>query len=175
MFKKMVGSLVAVSTLSVGLGLTNMTTYAASWDQSSLSQNQTSSGSWASLYQAQTKSVTGTDLQVNGSNSDGQGQTSFVTGTQLQSGKSDGAATATQSEGRTVDVGQSGSAGTQATYVCGSPEQSTSVSSPSYVLQSQTNTHAVFQAQGSIKGGPSIQGQILQGHSYQFSTAISKP
>lgn len=172
MLKKTIGSLITVSALTIALG--SVDSEASQWNNSSINQLQNASG-WSSLYQNQNSNVADTSNKFSGANSTAQGQAVFVTGSQTQSGQSNGPATATNSQNTAVDVGDSTSDQTTTSQGAGTTEQSTSTSEPGYLLQSQRNTNAIFHFQGSVKGGASLQHQMAQGHSYQFSTAVTKP
>jgi hypothetical protein len=149
MIKKTIGSLVAVSALSIGLLGFNL--------EAEASQNF--GGSWASKYKTESSSLTGAGSS--------QAQSGAVSGFQLQYGKTKGEATATQTQNTSVQVGPS-TAGH-------SVQQTVETSSPTTVLQSQRTSAALFNFQGSIEGGASIQNQMAQGHSYQFNAAAARP
>ncbi len=171
MLKKTIGSLIVASALTISLGAVD--SEASQWNDSTIDQNQTNSG-WTKIIQKQMKEINDAQSQFNGPSGKAQGQAVFVKGFQLQSGKSNGPATATQSEDRTIDVGDEQNGTTTTTIGNGSTESTTSTSGAAHVLQAQSTTNAVFHFQGSIEGGPSLQNQISQTHSYQFSTAVSK-
>jgi hypothetical protein len=177
MKKKTFGSFLAASAICLSIGAVNGVA-ASSWNNSSANQQQISSG-WASILQAQGQRSVGTQGSVSGSTGGSQGQTAFLSGLQLQSGKSSGPASASQSEDRTVDVSDSATNGgtnqSQSTNGTGSTDQSTSTAGPAHMVQAQRTTDAVFQFQGSIEGGPSLQNQMLQHHSFQFSSTIPRP
>ena len=169
------GSLIVASAFSIGLGSIN--SEASQWNESDISLEQTSSG-WERMIELQKEKIDDHHSIFNGSSGAAQGQSLFVNGFQLQSGTSNGPAEAVQSGKVTLDVGDVQSNGNitqeQTTKGSGTIRQSASALSPTYLLQSQSNTTAIFHFQGSIKGGPSIQNQIVQNHSYQFSTVSSK-
>ena len=171
MFKKTVGSLIVVSALTIGLGAG--VSAASQWNNSTIDQEQNHSG-WSKMEQRQGKSINDTQSEFAGSKGAASGQSVFVKGYQVQSGKSEGAATATQKEERTFDVGDIQGGTTTTTTGSGKAEQSTTTTGPAHVLQARNTTNAVAHFQGSIKGGPTIQGQILQTHDFQFSTVISR-
>jgi hypothetical protein len=154
MIKKTIGSLVAVSALSIGLLGFNLEAEAST----GVTQNQDFSGAWASKYKTQSSSVTGAGSS--------QAKSGAATGFQLQYGKTKGEAAATQTTASEIEVGQT--AGQTA-------EQTTATSNPTTVLQSQRTSAALFNFQGSIEGGASIQNQMAQGHSYQFNAAAARP
>ena len=175
MFKKVFGSLILASALSVGFGSIN--SEASQWNYSSITLEQTNSG-WDRMIESQKEKLDDRQSKISGSAGATQGQSIFVNGFQLQSGNSKGSAEATQSGEITIDVGDEQTNGSieqkQTTQGSVTIVQNTSTPSPAYLLQSQSNTTAIFHFQGSIKGGPSIQNQISQVHSYQYSTVISK-
>jgi hypothetical protein len=175
MFKKVVGSLILASALSVGFG--SIDSEANQWNLSSINQEQTNSG-WDRLIERQNERINVHQREFSGSMGAAQVQSVFVNEFQFQSGKSNGSAEATQTSEITIDVGDQQTNGTteleQTTQGSLTNVQNTSTSRPSYLLQSQSNSTAVFHFQGSIKGGPSIQNQISQVHSYQYTTVISK-
>ncbi len=175
MFKKKVGSFIVVSALCAGLGLGVAAdkAEAASWNNSSISQNQAGSG-WSSFYKNQTSQNNQTQNSVSGVKGAGVGQTSFVSGNQVQAGTSTGAATASQTQDTTVDVGDNLNGNPQTTTGTGSLVQDTTTTGPTKLVQKQSSINATFHFQGSIEGGPSLQQQINQNHSFQFSTAVSK-
>ncbi len=175
MFKKVVGSLIVASALSIGIG--SIDSEASQWNHSSINLEQSNSG-WERMLEWQKVKIDNHQIEMSGSASAIQGQSVFIKGYQLQSGKSNGSATAIQLGEQTINVGDEQTNGTieqkQTTKGSLTIEQNTSTLHPAYLLQSQSNSTAIFHFQGSIKGGPSIQNQISQVHSYQYSTVISK-
>ena len=97
---------------------------------------------------------------------------------QLQNGHSKGAATATQKSEINLDVesklNNNSTELNQTTEGSGIMEQTSSTKNAARLLQSQSSTTAVYHFQASIEGGPSIQNQMLQIHSFQFSSVIEK-
>ena len=91
---------------------------------------------------------------------------------QLQNGHSKGAATATQKSDINLDVKSKLSNNSkelnQSTEGSGIMEQTSSTKNAARLLQSQSNTTAVYHFQASIEGGPSIQNQMLQIHVFNF-------
>ena len=171
MFKKTVGSLIVASALTISLGVS--VSEASQWNHSTIEQEQNHSD-WPKMVQKQGKSINNAQSEFTGSKSAAGGQSVFVNSYQIQSGKSNGAATATQKEERTIDVGDTQGGTTTTTTGSGKAEQSTTTTGPAHVLQARNTTNAVAHFQGSIQGGPTIQGQILQTHDFQFSTVISR-
>jgi hypothetical protein len=170
MLKKTIGTAVTVAAIFAGLGST--ATEASQWNNSSMQQYQSNSG-WTKIYQEQRKSASGSAFEFNGARGAAQGQAAFVNGYQVQSGQSESYATASQSEDTTIDVGDVQGGNATVTTGSGNTSQTTSVSGPAHVLQSQTTTNAVFHFQGSIEGGPTIQNQMSQTHTSQFSAVVS--
>ena len=171
MIKKTVGTLIVASALTISLGAG--VSEASQWNNSSVTQEQTHSG-WSKIVQKQGKSVNDAQSEFSGSKSTASGQSVFVNGNQIQSGKSNGAATATQKEERTIDVGDTQGGTTTTTTGSGKAEQSTTTTGSAHVLQARSTTNAISHFQGSIKGGPTIQSQISHTHDFQFSTSISR-
>lgn len=175
MFKKVVGSLIVASALSIGIG--SIDSEASQWNHSSINLEQSNSG-WERILEWQKGKIDNHQIEMSGSASAIQGQSVFIKGYQLQSGKSNGSATAIQLGEQTINVGDEQTNGTieqkQTTKGSLTIEQNASTLHPAYLLQSQSNSTAIFHFQGSIKEGPSIQNQISQVHSYQYSTVISK-
>ena len=97
---------------------------------------------------------------------------------QLQNGHSKGAATATQKSEINLDVDSELTNDStelkQTTEGSGILEQTTSTKNAARLLQSQSNTTAVYHFQASIEGGPSIQNQMLQIHAFQFSSVVER-
>lgn len=175
MFKKVFGSLILASALSVGFGSIN--SEASQWNYSSITLEQTNSG-WDRMIESQKEKLDDRQSKISGSAGATQGQSIFVNVFQLQSGNSKGSAETTQSGEITIDAGDEQTNGSikqkQTTQGSVTIVQNTSTPGPAYLLQTQSNTTAIFHFQGSIKGGPSIQNQISQVHSSQYSTVISK-
>ena len=171
MFKKTIGSLIVASALTISLGAVN--SEASQSSSTVVEQNQNNYG-WSKILQKQGISSNNTQIEFAGSNSTVSGQSLFVNGYQVQSGKSDGQASASQSDDRTIVVVDEQNEATTTTKLGDSTEQNTNTSSPSHLLQAQGKTNAVFQFQASIEGGPSLQNQITQRHSFQYSTVISR-
>jgi hypothetical protein len=166
MFKKTIGSLIVASALTISLGAVN--SEASQSSSAVVEQNQNHYG-WSKLLQKQGISSNNTQIEFDGSTSTTSGQSLFVNGYQIQSGKSDGQASASQSDDRTIVVVDE-----QTTELGDSTEQNTNTSDPSHLLQAQGKTNSFFHFQASIEGGPSLQNQITQRHSFQFSSAISR-
>lgn len=155
MIKKTVGSLIAVSVLSVGFGgLSGMA--------STIDQNQESTG-WDSMLQFQSKNINSSNKTYNA----GQSHSVFANGFQVQNGKSSGSAEASQSQDISVQAG--------GTKVEGQVSQSASTSGSSYLTQTQSTSNAAFNFQGSIEGGPKLQHQMSHNHIFQYSSTISRP
>jgi hypothetical protein len=164
MIKKTVKSLIAVSAVCAGLGLGVSAASASAWNNSSISVDQTRSG-WSSFTQFQKSNQSQSEV----STGDAVGQTSVISGAQTQAGTSNGSATASQSQDRSVDVGDELNGNTQTTEASGTTEQTTTTEGPAKLVQKQTTVNATFHYQGKL-----IQKQANQNHEYQFSTAISK-
>lgn len=171
MLKKTIGTVVTAAALIASLG--SMDAEASQWNHSSIQQSQSHSG-WTKIYQEQRSSAGGAGTEFNGTRGTASGQALFVNGHQVQSGKSNRQATASQSEDVTIDAGDVQGGNATVTTGSGNISQTTSVSGPAQMLQSQTTTSAVFHFQGSIKGGPAIQQQMAQTHTSQFSAVISR-
>lgn len=171
MLKKTIGTVVTAAALFAGLG--SIEAEASQWNHSSINQSQSNSG-WTTIHQEQREVVSGSGSEYNGSRGSAQGQTGFTNGFQVQSGKSNGPATASQTSETRLDVGDVQGGNATVTNAVGTTSQTTSVAGPSIFLQSQTSTSAVFHFQGSIKGGPTIQNQMSQNHTSQFSAAVSR-
>ena len=101
MFKKTIGSLIVASALTISLGAVN--SEASQSSSAVVEQNQNHYG-WSKLLQKQGISSNNTQIEFAGSNSTASGQSLFVNGYQIQSGKSDGQASASQSDDRTIVV-----------------------------------------------------------------------
>lgn len=163
--------MIIASAFTISLG--SVDSEASQWNNSTIEQAQSNSG-WTKFIQTQQKEINSLQSEYSGSKGTVGGQAVTIKGFQLQSGKSDGPAAANQSEERTMDVGNEQDGNTTTTSGSAIIEQSTVTSSPAYVLQAQNTTNTIFHFQGSIEGGPTIQNQISQTNSYQFSTAITK-
>ena len=98
---------------------------------------------------------------------------------QLQNGHSKGAATATQKSEINLDVDSElnnryNRTKNKRLKVLVLLEQTTSTKNAARLLQSQSNTTSVYHFQASIEGGPSIQNQMLQNHTFQFSSVVER-
>lgn len=164
MIKKTVKSLIAVSAICAGLGLGVSAASASSWNNSSIDVNQTRSG-WSSFTQFQKSNKSQTEVSTGAA----VGQSSFISGSQTQAGTSNGPGTATQTQDRTVDVGDELNGNTQTTQASGTTEQTTATEGPTKLVQKQSTVNATFHYQGKL-----IQKQAIQNHEYQFSSAVSK-
>ncbi len=171
MLKKTIGTVVTAAAIFAGLG--SMDTEASQWNHSSIQQHQTNNG-WTKIYQEERSTSGGTGAEFNGTHGAASGQAAFVNGHQVQSGQSDSHATASQSEDVTIDAGDVQGGNATVTTGSGNLSQTTSVSGPAHMLQSQTTISAVFHFQGAIEGGPSMQHQMAQTHTSQFSAVISR-
>ncbi len=115
---------------------------------------------------------------MNGSSGAAQGHSVIIKGYQLQSGQSSGSATAQQLVKTTINAGGTQTNGTtelqQTTQGQIELAQQTSTTDSAYLMQTQSNRDVIFHFQVSIKNGPSIQNQMAQIHSYQFTSTVSK-
>ena len=175
MLKKVVGSLIVASALSIGFSAT--TSEASEWNQSSVKVEQTNSG-WERMTESQRERMDESKSEIRGSISSLQRHSVNISSYQLQTGRSTGAATATQKSEINLDVNSELNNGStelkQSTKGSGMIEQSTSTKNAAFLLQSQRNTTTVYHFQASIEGGPSIQNQISQIHNFQFSTVVER-
>ena len=175
MLKKVVGSLIVASALSIGFGAAP--SEASEWNQSSVKVEQTNSG-WERMTETQRERMDESKSEIRGSISSMQRHSVNISSYQLQTGRSTGAATATQKSDINLDVNNELTNGStelkQSTKGSGMIEQSTSTKNSAFLLQSQRNTTAVYHFQASIEGGPSIQNQMTQIHNFQFSSVIEK-
>lgn len=166
MLKKTVGTFILASALVASVGA--MESEAASpWNNSSLSQSSTQSGAWAKMINFKAnKSVSPQAEALNGS-----GQSGTVSGTQIQNGLSGGEGAVSQTDDRTIDVGESENTRVEGS---GTTTQEVAVKNPTYVFLGQRKSTAVFSFEASIEGGPSLQNQIVQDHTSQVSVDIEK-
>ena len=175
MLKKVVGSLIVASALSIGFGAAP--SEASEWNQSSVKVEQTNSG-WERMTETQRERMDESKSEIRGSISSMQRHSVNISSYQLQTGHSTGAATATQKSDINLDVNNELTNDStelkQSTKGSGMIEQSTSSKNAAFLLQSQRNTTAVYHFQASIEGGPSIQNQMTQIHNFQFSSVIEK-
>ena len=175
MFKKVVGSLIVASALSIGFG--SAESEASEWNQSSIKVEQSNSG-WEKMMEIKNNKMDEFKSEFKGSASSMQRHSVNLRSYQLQNGHSKGAATATQKSDINLDVESKLSNNSkelnQTTEGSGIMEQTSSTKNAARLLQSQSNTTAVYHFQASIEGGPSIQNQMLQIHSFQFSSVIEK-
>lgn len=171
----MVGSFIIASALSIGFGA--VPSEASEWNQSSVKVEQTNSG-WKKMTEMQKERIDEYKSEIRGSISSTQRHSINISSYQLQTGRSTGAATATQKSDIKLDVNSELTNGStelkQSTKGSGMIEQTTSTKNAAFLLQSQRNTTAVYHFQASIEGGPSIQNQMSQVHNFQFSTIIER-
>ena len=90
MLKKVVGSLIVASALSIGFGAS--TSEASEWNQSSVNVEQTNSG-WDRITENQTERMDEYKSEIRGSISSMQRHSVNINSYQLQTGRSTGAAT----------------------------------------------------------------------------------
>lgn len=175
MFKKVVGSFIVASALSVGFCGTQ--SEASEWNQSSIKVEQSNSG-WDRMTEIDNDRMDESKSEINGSKSSMQRHSVNLRSYQLQNGQSKGAATATQKSEIKLDVESKLSNKLkelkQTTEGKGILEQKTVTKNPARILQSQSNTTSVYHFQASIEGGPSIQNQMLQIHNFQFSSVVER-
>ena len=175
MLKKVVGSLIVASALSIGFGAS--TSEASEWNQSSVNVEQTNSG-WDRITENQTERMDEYKSEIRGSISSMQRHSVNINSYQLQTGRSTGAATSSQKSEINLDVNSELTNDStelkQSTKGSGMMEQTTSTKNAAFLLQSQRNTTTVYHFQASIEGGPSIQNQMSQIHNFQFSTIIER-
>ena len=169
MLKKVVGSLIVASALSIGFGAAP--SEASEWNQSSVKVEQTNSG-WERMTETQRERMDESKSEIRGSISSMQRHSVNISSYQLQTGRSTGAATATQKSDINLDVNNELTNDStelkQSTKGSGMIEQSTSSKNAAFLLQSQRNTTAVYHFQASIEGGPSIQNQMTQFITFNF-------
>ncbi|MEW8985519.1 MAG: hypothetical protein AB2401_00595 [Bacillus sp. (in: firmicutes)] len=170
MFKKKVGTLIAVSALVAGFGLANGAA-AAQTDNSSISQNQSAP---SNFYQNKNTIGNYSWNWVSGAKGAGQAQASTTAGSQTQNGDTSGAETVSQSQVTTVDVQDDLNGNPQKTQATGSLSDSVTTTGPAKVTQQQKSISTTLHFQGTIKGGPTLQNAMTQFHSHQYSSAISK-
>ena len=91
MLKKVVGSLIIASALSIGFGAG--TSEASEWNQSSIKVEQTNSG-WERMTETQRERMDESKSEIRGSISSLQRHSVNISSYQLQTGRSTGAATA---------------------------------------------------------------------------------
>ncbi|WP_428910864.1 hypothetical protein [Niallia sp. Krafla_26] len=175
MFKKVVGSFIIASALSVGFGATQ--SEASEWNQSSIQVEQSNSG-WERMIEIQQDRMDERRSEMRGSISSMQKDSIHVKSYQLQNGYSKGAATASQKSEMNLDVdSELNNRSTelkQTTEGSGIIEQTTTTKNSARLLQSQSNTTAIYHFQAAIEGGPSIQNQMVQVHAFQFSSLIER-
>lgn len=175
MLKKVVGSFIVASALSIGFG--SVESEASEWNQSSIKVEQSNSG-WEKLIEIKSDKMDDFKSEFKGSASSMQRHSVNLRSYQLQNGHSKGAATATQKSEINLDVDSELTNDTtelrQTTEGFGTIEQTTSTKNAARLLQSQSNTTAVYHFQASIEGGPSIQNQMLQNHTFQFSSVVER-
>src|SRR4051812_37534370 len=99
MVKKTIGSLILASAITISLGAVN--SEASQQSSTVVNQNQNNHG-LAKRIQKDRLVSTSTQIEFAGSKSVTSGQSLFVNGYQIQSGKSDGPASASQSDDRTI-------------------------------------------------------------------------
>lgn len=145
MLKKGIGSLLAVSVLS--LGVAAGASAASDVEQS----GPATSGAGVS-----------TDSAVNG-------QGASTTGYQFQAGKTTGAATFKQKVKSNLSLKSPGST----TTVEGETAQETSTTQPTHVVQNQVDHTSGIQYEKSFKGGPTLQFQQLQRTSINYSVGVN--
>lgn len=175
MLKKVVGSLIVASALSIGFSAT--TSEASEWNQPSVKVEQINSG-WERMTESQRERLDESKSEIRGSISSLQRHSVNINSYQLQTGRSTDAATATQKSEINLDVNSELNNGStelkQSTKGSAMIEQSTSSKNAVFLLQSQRNTTTIYHFQASIEGGPSIQNQISQIHNFQFSTVVER-
>ena len=174
-FKKVVGSLIVASTLSLGFGAAQ--SEASEWNQSSVKVEQSNSG-WDRMTETQRERMDESKSEIIGSISSLQRHSVNINSYQLQTGRSSSAATTTQKSEINLDVKSELTNGStklmQTTKGSGMIEQVTSTKNSAFLLQSQRNTTTVYHFQASIEGGPSIQNQMSHIHNFQFSTIVER-
>jgi hypothetical protein len=175
LIKKAVSSFIVAVTLSMGIG--SIEGEASGWNQSSINVEQTTSG-WDKMMESSRSSMNTFKSELKGSSSAMQKHSVNMRSHQLQNGQSETAATATQTGEIKIDVDSALSTGAselkQTTEGSGLLEQHTSTEGAARLLQSQSSSTAVYHFQASIEGGPTIQNQMLQIHSFQFSSVFGK-
>ena len=175
MLKKAVGSFIIASTLGIGFG--SVESEASEWNQSSIKSEQTNSG-WEKMLEIKSDKMDDFKSEFKGSTSSMQRHSVNLRSYQLLNGHSKGAATATQKSEINLDVNSELTNDStelkQSTEGSGTMEQTSSTKNAARLLQSQSNTTAVYHFQASIEGGPSIQNQMLQIHAFQFSSIIER-
>ncbi len=175
MIKKVVGSFIVATALSVGFGSTQ--SEASDWNHSSIKVEQSHSG-WERMTEIKNNRMDEFKSEIKGSSSSMQRHSVNLNSYQLQNGQSKGAATATQKSEINLDVESKLSNKLidlkQTTVGSGILEQTTVARNPARLLQSQSSTTAVYHFQSSIEGGPSIQNQMVQIHAFQFSSVIER-
>jgi hypothetical protein len=175
MFKKIVGSFIVASAISIGF--CGINSEASEWNQSSINVEQTNSG-WEKLIEMKNEKMNEFKSEFKGSTSSMQRHSVNLRSYQLQNGHSKGEATATQKSEINLDVDSElindSTELKQTTAGLGIMEQTSSTKNAARLLQSQSNTTAVYHFQASIEGGPSIQNQMLQVHAFQFSSVIER-
>lgn len=175
MLKKVVGSIIVASALSIGF--IAAPSEASEWNQSSVNAEQTSTG-WDRMTETQSKRMDELKTEIRGSVNSMQRHSVQINSYQLQTGLSNGAAISTQNSEVNLDVNSQLSNDStklkQSTKGSTIIEQTSSTRNAAFLLQSQRNTTAVYHFQASIEGGPSIQNQISQIHNFQFSSIIER-
>ena len=175
MFKKVVGSFIVASALSIGFG--GIHSDASEWNESSIKVEQSSSG-WERMVEIQQERMDERRSEIRGSISSMQRDSIHLRSYQLQNGFSKGEATATQKSDMILDVNSElANKSTdlkQTIEGSGIIEQTSTTKNPARILQSQSNTTAVYHFQASIEGGPSIQNQMVQVHAFQFSSVVER-
>lgn len=138
MLKKVVGSLIVASALSIGFSAT--TSEASEWNQPSVKAEQINSG-WERMTESQRERLNESKSEIRGSISSLQRHSVNINSYQLQTGRSTGAATATQKSEINLDVNSELNNGStelkQSTKGSAMIEQSTSSKNAVFLLQSQ--------------------------------------
>lgn len=158
MFKKSIGSFLAVSLITAGAGA------AASAAGPSVNASQTQNVAGAAYVSSFSKTLINKS-QLNGA------QSGSATRAQVQAANTSGPGTAAQSGTTGISVNGGG----QTTTANDSTSQSATVSEPSQVIQSQIDHRTAIQFNLSIPGGPTIQHQSTYRTASQYSSVSKLP
>jgi hypothetical protein len=172
MFKKGVGSFLAVSLLTLGSGAGQAvfaSTDVQQGQQNNATLNQSQAVSGLADILAFSKGKTNKiQLQLGA----GQGQAGSATGVQVQAASTSGPAAMDQSQSTGLNMSDTSGNLEQSTDRSDTLNQGTSTTEPSQVVQGQIGRTSAIQSQASVAGGPTIQHQMSHRTSIQYNVAV---